>query len=72
MAYDYSKLAGRIVEKFGTREKFSTAMGLSRRTLSLKMNGKVEWKQNEILLACKLLDLKSIDIPSYFFILVVQ
>ena len=40
MCYDYSKLAGRIVEKFGTQYNFAIAMGLSERTISLKMNGK--------------------------------
>ena len=29
MCYDYSKLAGRIVEKFGTQYNFAIAMGLS-------------------------------------------
>ena len=47
MCYDYSKLAGRIVEKFGTQYNFAIAMGLSERTISLKMNGKVSWKDTE-------------------------
>ena len=36
MAYDYSKLLGRITEKFGTQARFSGAMGMSERSLSLK------------------------------------
>ena len=31
MAYDYSKLLGRITEKFGTQARFSGAMGMSER-----------------------------------------
>ena len=38
MAYDYSKLLGRITEKYGTQAQFSGAMGMSERSLSLKLN----------------------------------
>ena len=48
MAYDYSKLLGRITEKFGTQARFSGAMGMSERSLSLKLNSKVTFKQPEI------------------------
>lgn len=72
MAYDYSKLLGRIIEKFDSQSKFSGAMGLSERSLSLKLNGKVGFKQAEIAKACSLLDLPGTDIPEYFFTLKVQ
>ena len=65
--YDYSKLAGRIIEVFGTRYNFAKAMGWAERTLSLKMNGKREWKQQDISKAVKLLKLLPEDIPDYFF-----
>ena len=35
MAYDYSKLSGKIREVFGTNGEFAKAMGLSERTVSL-------------------------------------
>lgn len=38
MSYDYSKLRGKIVEVFGKNEPFATAMDMSERTLSLKLN----------------------------------
>jgi hypothetical protein len=38
MEFDYSKLNGRIVEIFGTQLNFSVAMGLSERSISLKLN----------------------------------
>ncbi|MGD9567569.1 MAG: DUF739 family protein [Sedimentibacter sp.] len=72
MAYDYSKLLGRIIEKYGNQTKFSGAMGLSERSLSLKLNGKVGFKQNEIIKACSLLEIAETDIPEYFFTLKVQ
>ena len=48
MAYDYSKLMGRVIEKFVTHAIFSAAMGLSERTISLKINSHVPWKDFEI------------------------
>lgn len=72
MAYDYSKLLGRIIEKFGTQAKFSTKLGLSERSLSLKLNGKTGFKQDEIHKACELLGLAGTDIPAYFFTRKVQ
>ena len=39
MAFDYSKLKGKIVEKFQTQQAFAKAMELSERSLSLKLNG---------------------------------
>lgn len=67
MSIDFSKLNGRIVEKFGTQYNFAIALGVSERTLSLKLNDKVDWKASEIMRAVKLLELKEADIPLYFF-----
>lgn len=69
MPYNYSKLLGRIVEKVGTQGKFAERMGLSERTISLKLNGKIEWKQGEIAKACNVLDIVESEIASYFFAL---
>ncbi len=67
MTYDYSKLAGRIVEIFVTQANFAQAMNLSERTISLKMNGKISWKQDEMVTASKLLGFPYEQIPNYFF-----
>lgn len=67
MAFDYSKLSGRIIEIFKTRYNFARAMGWSERTLSLKMNGFRTWKQSDICKAIRLLKLTEKDIPTYFF-----
>ncbi len=72
MAFDYSKLRGRIVEVFNTQSNFANAMGWSERTLSLKMNGMRPWKQLDICKAIQLLNLTNEDIPAYFFTLKVQ
>lgn len=72
MAYDYSKLAGKIVEVFGTQGKFAEAMGISEHTISQKMSNKVHFKQPDITKACSLLGIADADIPAYFFTLQVQ
>ena len=72
MAYDYAKLLGRITEKMGTQAKFANAMNISERTCSLKLNGKIPFKQTEIVQACQVLEIADCDIPSYFFNLKVQ
>ena len=72
MAYDYSKLNGKIIEVYGTRGAFAEAMEISDRTLSLKLNNLTSWKQPEITKACKLLKLEQDEIQDYFFDLKVQ
>lgn len=72
MSFEYRKLRGRIVEKFGTQSNFADAMGWSERTLSLKMNGARSWKQSDICKAIELLELTQEDIPRYFFELQIQ
>ncbi|MCK1198578.1 DUF739 family protein [Streptococcus uberis] len=72
MSNDYSQLLGRIVEVFGTQANFALAMGLSERSISLKLNNKVSWKDEEIAKAVDILELTAVDIPSYFFKIKVQ
>lgn len=72
MTKDFSKLSGKIVEKYGTQYNFAIALGLSERSLSLKLNNKVGWRDEEMELAIDLLDLDLNDIPAYFFTNLVQ
>ena len=67
MSHDYSKLLGKIVEKCGTQLIFSERMGLSERTISLKLNRKVPWKDTEIVKAAEILEIPSNEIVEYFF-----
>lgn len=67
MTKDFSKLSGKIVEKYGTQYNFAIALGLSERSLSLKLNNKVGWRDEEMERAIDLLGLDLNDIPAYFF-----
>ena len=66
MAYDYSKLQGRIVEKFGTQGKFARALGLSEHSLSKKLSGQTFFKQSEIGKSCDLLEIDAPNVHEYF------
>ena len=72
--FDYSKLIGRIIEKFGTRRSFANAAGYSENTISRKLSGKIPITTNDITewTSPMLLDIPYDDIPKYFFTLKVQ
>lgn len=72
LEYDYSKLNGKIREVYGKCAAFAAAMGLSERSLSLKLNNKVGWKQREMDLAIELLGIVASEIGVYFFTRKVQ
>ena len=72
LIYDYSKLRGRILEICGTVLEFSKQIGLSQRSISLKLNNKLYFKQNEIQKAVEILKIKDEDINLYFFTRKVQ
>lgn len=69
MSFDFRKLEGRIVEKFGTRGAFAKAAGFTKSQLSARLNNKVYFDADEICKLCApgLLDIPETDIPSYFF-----
>ena len=70
--FDYSKLNGRIKEVYKKQAVFAAAIGLSERTLSLKLNNKRWWTQLEIHNSCNALGINYVDIPLYFFAQEVQ
>ena len=63
--FNYSKLRGRIIEKYGTLSNFADKLGVSLVTLSNKMNNVSAFSQDEIYACCLLLDIQ--DNSSYFF-----
>lgn len=67
MAYDYNKLRGKIIEKYGSSSAFAKAFPMSERTLSLKLTSKRSWTQNQIMRACELLDITQCEVCDYFF-----
>lgn len=67
MGFEYNKLRGRIVEKYGTQAKFAQELGISSTAMSEKMTGKTTFSQRDIEKWRQLLDIDSEDIGKYFF-----
>ena len=63
----YNKLLGRIKEKYSSNKNLAEKIGISERTLSLKLNSKIDFKQSEIEKICELLEIPDEEISSYFF-----
>lgn len=67
--FDYSKLIGRIIEKFGSRRNFAEAIELSENSMSQKLSGKMKITTDDIKQWCKpeFLDIPCNEIGVYFF-----
>lgn len=65
--YEYRKLIGRIVEKYGTRKEFAKALGISENSMSLKLNGKTGFSREDMVRWGELLDIDVNDFGAYFF-----
>lgn len=63
----YHKLRGRIVELYGTAGAFAEAIGLSKNSVSMKLNGKKGFSQSDIILWCEKLSIQIEEIGEYFF-----
>lgn len=62
-----SMLRGRIIQRYGSLKNFVEPMGLSYPTIIAKLSGSKGFTQAEIRKICELLDIKSKEIPAYFF-----
>lgn len=67
MIYDYEKLSERIAKKFENEAEFSSAMGISSKSIASRLENKKTWEQNEITKAIELLNIKADQITDYFF-----
>lgn len=65
--FDNSKIRGRIVEKYGTIDKFSKTINKNRSSVSLLLNGKAKFDREDITLFCSALDIEKKDVGDYFF-----
>ena len=67
MPYKYNKLRGRIIEKYGSQSKFADKIGITKQSLSKKMNCKIGFSQEDIVLWGDLLDITPGEYSEYFF-----
>lgn len=70
MVFNYDKLIGRIIEKFGSRKAFAKKVGISYVSMSNKLNGKIKISLDEIVEWSKpeLLDIQPSEYHIYYFI----
>lgn len=61
----YPKLKGKIIEVYGSQKAFAEALGTTSATLTNKLNGKTEFKRDEIIMSRQLLNIE--DVTPYFF-----
>ena len=68
MVFDFSKLRGRIIEKYGRYEALAQAVNMSQAQLSDRLNNKVDFKPDEIYLLSseEILDIPCAEIHRYF------
>lgn len=69
MEFDFSKLRGRIVEKYGSVSAFAQDIGLSTAAASYRLNNKTPWTGQEMyrVIGPDCLDIAPGDISAYFF-----
>ena len=72
MNYDYCKLKGRIVEKFGTFSAFAAALGVHKSVISAKLSNERDITKADIYKWSELLEIEKSDIGTYFFTLRVK
>jgi hypothetical protein len=72
--FDYNKLIGRIIEKFGSRRAFAAAYGISENAMSQKLSNKMAITTEDILewIKPEFLDIPNEEIGLYFFTRKVQ
>ena len=65
--FDYSLLIGRIITVFGSRQAFAEAVGISKGTLSMKLNNRSRITGEEVVKWADMLCIDSGEIGLYFF-----
>ena len=67
IVFDYSKLLGKIKEKYDTQINFVKDIDLSLSSLNQRLNNKIDFTPRDIKTICEKLDINKSEIPDYFF-----
>ncbi len=67
MSFNFKRLRGKIIEKYGSQAKFAESLGVSQNSLSRKMNNKTRFSSNDVIKIKELLGIPDNEINSYFF-----
>ncbi len=66
--FDYSKLRGRIIEKYGSIEAFSNKTSISNISVSKKLNNKVAISREDMIEWSDLLDIPLEEYGVFYFV----
>lgn len=61
------KLRIRILEYYDTQRSFAEALGMSQNVLSYRLQGRTQFRSDEIYKVCLMLDIPQEQIGEYFF-----
>ena len=67
MGFNYAKLRGRIIEKFGSIDAFGNKLKISKAQLSKKLNGKAGFSQADIIEWSDILDIDLSEVGLFFY-----
>lgn len=67
MAKEYSKLRGKIVEKYGSQTAFADVIGRTEQSVTAKLSGKTQFSQEDIVIWCNVLGIPVDEVGAYFF-----
>ena len=66
--FDYAKLKGRIAEKSQTHKAVAAVVGLSPTAFGAKIRSGRGFKAEQIMSACKMLDIPDEEIGAFFYV----
>lgn len=67
MSFNYNKLRGRIIERYGSQSAFASEFGISNNVFTKKMNSRIRFTTNDIIRIVNMLDIPESEIGEYFF-----
>ena len=67
LVFDYKRLRVKVFEELGSNTELAKRMGITKETLSKKMQGHVYFSTIDIIKACDILGIPCEEIGSYFF-----
>ena len=67
MSFNFNRLRGKIIERYGSQAKFAKELGLSQNSLSRKMNNKTRFTSTDMVKIKELLSIPNNELDAYFF-----
>lgn len=65
--FDYSKLKGRVIEKYGSYSRFLKDLNMSMQLFNKRVNNITQFNSSEIKKISQLLEINDNEITTYFF-----